>query len=55
MHTVRLNLNKRSYNIIIGTKIMPVLGRHISRLNLGNNAYIITNSFIKNRYGKALI
>ncbi len=55
MHTVKLNLKKRSYNIVIGTKILPVLGRYISRLNLGNNAYIITNSFIKNRYGQALI
>ena len=54
MHIVKLNLKKRSYNIIIGTKIMPALGRHISRLNLGNNAYIITNPFIKSRYGESL-
>lgn len=54
-HTVRLSLKKRSYDIIIGTKIMPLLGRHISRLNLGNNAYIITNPFIKNHYGQALV
>ncbi|MFA5286930.1 MAG: 3-dehydroquinate synthase [Candidatus Omnitrophota bacterium] len=55
MHSVRLSLKKRSYNIIIGTKILPVLGRYISPLNLGNNAYIITNPFIKKHYGQALV
>lgn len=55
MHTIKVDLKKRSYNIITGTKIMPVLGRCISRLNLGNSAYIITNPYIKKRYGQALI
>ena len=54
MHTAKLSLKNRSYNIVIGTKIIPVLGKYISRLNLGNNAYIITNPAIKNYYGALL-
>ena len=54
MHIVKLNLKNRSYNIVIGTRIISDLGKQISRLNLGNNAYIITNSVIKNYYGDVL-
>lgn len=55
MHTVRLPLKKRSYDIVIGPKIMPSLGHYITRLNLGDSAFIITNSRIKKYCGRELI
>ncbi len=54
MHTVKLNLRKSSYNIIIGGKILNLLGKYIRRLKIGADAYIITNAFIKNKYGQTL-
>jgi len=51
---LKLNLKARSYNIIVGTKILPHLGRYLARLKIGKDAYIVTNSFIKRRYGKIL-
>jgi len=54
MHTIKLNLKKRSYKIIIGSKIINTLGRYINKLNIGGDAYVITNLSIKNRYGNLL-
>ncbi|MBN2831550.1 MAG: 3-dehydroquinate synthase [Candidatus Omnitrophica bacterium] len=54
MHSIRLNLKSRSYNIIVGTKILPLLGRYLARINIGTDAYIITNSAVKSRYGRVL-
>lgn len=34
---------------------MPLLGRYICSLNIGDNAYIITNPYIKKHYGKVLV
>jgi len=47
-------LAKRSYQIIIGFGIIKNLARYIRRLNLGTDAYVITNASIKNRYGNSL-
>ncbi|MBI4708576.1 MAG: 3-dehydroquinate synthase [Candidatus Omnitrophica bacterium] len=52
MKTIKVNLGKRSYNIIIGTGIINSIGRIISGLSLGKDAYIITNKRIKDLYGK---
>ena len=54
MKIVKVNLKKRSYDIIIGYNITGLLGRYISKLNLGSDAYVITTSPIKNRYGAIL-
>lgn len=54
MHTIRLNLKKRSYNIYIGNRIISLLGQYIRKLNLGDAAYVITNALIKNNYGSRL-
>jgi len=54
MKTIKLDLKKRSYNIIVGSNIMKFLGTHIAKLNIGRDAYIITNASIKNKYGKTL-
>jgi len=54
MHTIKLNLKKGSYNIIIGTNVLEHLGKYISKLNIGPDAYVITNALIKNKYGGLL-
>jgi 3-dehydroquinate synthase len=54
MHTLKLKLKERSYNIVVGARILPLLGEQLTRLKLGKDAYIITNSRIKRRYGKLL-
>lgn len=46
---------KRSYQIIIGFGVIKNLGRYIRRLNLGTDAYIITNSLVKKRCGQAIL
>lgn len=54
MHILKLNLKKNPYNIIIGNNILNHLGIYIRRLNIGSDAYVITNAFIKNKYGGLL-
>lgn len=54
MHYERVNLGKRSYSIIIGKNILAQLGLYLNRLKLGTDAFIITNGFLKNKYGAKL-
>lgn len=54
MHIIKLNLKKRSYNIIVGRDIIKLLGNYISNLKIGHDAYVITNARIKNKYGSLL-
>lgn len=54
MKTIKVNLNKRTYPIIIGRGIITQLGEYISSLGIGQDAYIITNSVIKKKYGNLL-
>lgn len=54
MKIIKLNLKERSYNIIVGTNIIDHLGRYISRLGIGYDAYVITNTAVKNKYGRVL-
>lgn len=51
MKTVRLNLKKRSYNIIISSNIIKSLGKYIGKLGIGQDAYVITNAYLKDKYG----
>jgi len=55
MKIIKLDLGKRSYNIIIGSGIIGLLGKQAMALKLGSDAYIITNSFIKRKFGKLLV
>lgn len=54
MHRVRVNLSKRSYQIIIDSGILYQLGVYLKKLKLGTDAFIITNAFLKNKYGGKL-
>ena len=54
MPKVKVNLGKRSYEIIMGCGIFNTLGRYLHKLNIGTDAFIITNSLLKNKYGAKL-
>lgn len=54
MKIIKLKLKDRSYNIITGTHIIKKLAKYISELNIGKDAYIITNSTVNRNYGKLL-
>jgi len=54
MHILKVNLKKFSYNIIIGSNTLGCLGRYIRKLDIGSDAYVLTNAFIRNKYGKIL-
>lgn len=55
MKSLKVDLKRRSYDIVVGSGIMSFLGRYISKLDLGLDAYVITNAYIKNRYGDILL
>lgn len=54
MKIIKVNLKKCSYDIAIGSNIINLLPKFIAKLRLGYDAYIITNSLIKNRYAGSL-
>lgn len=54
MQTIKLNLGKRSYNIIAGSGIINNLGKYVSKLDIGKDAYVITNSLIKKRFERPI-
>ena len=54
MRKIRVNLGKRSYDIIIGKLILKKLAEYLLKLNIGSDAYIITNALLKNKYGGIL-
>jgi 3-dehydroquinate synthase len=54
MKTIKVKLEKRSYNILIGQGIINNAGKIISKLNIGKDAYIITNKQIKQLYGDSI-
>jgi 3-dehydroquinate synthase len=54
MEIIKVNLENRSYNILIGRNILQNLGKYICSAKLGKDGYIITNKLLKNYYGKKL-
>lgn len=50
MHVVRVPLGRRTYSILIGTSLIAGLDRLITPLDLGNDAFVITNSVIRRHY-----
>lgn len=54
MRTVKVNLKGRPYAIVIGSNIMGRLGARLKNLGIGSDAYIITNPFLKVKYGNTL-
>jgi 3-dehydroquinate synthase len=54
MRKIRVNLGRRSYEIIIGRLILKKLAVYLRKLNIGSDAYIITNALLNNKYGAIL-
>ena len=54
MHKVKVDLGKRSYQIVIGSGILDQLGADLKKIEIGTDAFIITNAFLKNKYGAEL-
>ena len=54
MKTISVNLKERSYTIAIGKNILKQLPRYLKSLSLPQEVFIVTNSQIKNRYGRIL-
>lgn len=54
MKIIKVGLGERSHNIVIARGILNSAGRIIRGLNIGDDAFIITNRLIKNKYGARL-
>lgn len=54
MKSIRVCLNKRSYDIIVGTNILSSFGRYLKKLEFGKDAVIVTNPTITKTWGKRL-
>ena len=54
MKKIKVNLGRRSYAIIIGNKALLKTGDILSSLNIGKDALIITNAFLKKKFGLKL-
>ena len=54
VNVVKVNLGKRTYPIIIGSGILAKLGHYLKSVNPGADAFIITNAWLKNKYGTKL-
>ncbi len=52
MRKIRVRLKERSYDIFIGSNILRSAAKFLR--GLGNDAYIITNAYIKHKYGGQL-
>jgi len=55
MRRIKVDLGKRSYQIVIGIDILNQLGVYLKKLDIGTDAFIITNAFLKNKYGSKLL
>ncbi len=54
MNSIKVNLGNRSYRIVVGYDILPSIGAYITKLNIGRDAYVITNLAIKKKYASPL-
>ncbi len=53
--TINVPLEKNSYQIIIGNKILPLLGSKLKALRIGHDAIIITNPIVNKIYSKSIV
>jgi 3-dehydroquinate synthetase len=55
MKILRVNLGKHSYPVIVGSKVISGIGKLSRKIFSGyDTAYIITNAYLKKRYGGLL-
>jgi 3-dehydroquinate synthase len=51
MRNIRLDLNKRSYDILVSYNEIDKLGRSIKKLKIGTDAVVISNPLVKKLFG----
>lgn len=51
---IKVGLKKRSYNILVGNGALKSLGSSIRKLDIGNSAYVVTNFFLRKKFGAQL-
>jgi len=49
-----VKLGRRSYPILIGEHILDRLGSILKKMNIGTDAFVISNNFLKSKYGLKL-
>ncbi len=55
MHSIKINLKKNSYKILVGNHILGHLGKYLKTLSLPTDALIITNWLIHKLHGRTLV
>ncbi len=55
MKTIKVRLQNNSYNIMIGSGILPQLGAKLKSLRVGCGAVVISNSHIRGLFGQKLV
>ncbi len=54
MKAIKVNLKENSYRVLIGPGILDNLGVYLKQLDIGTDAYIITNSSLKSLFGESV-
>lgn len=54
MRKLKVCLGKRSYEVLIGRGAVKALGRAIVSLGLGSDAYVVTNEYLRKKYGASV-
>lgn len=54
MEKIKLDLGKRSYDIVVGSSALGRLPEALGRLGLSRDIFVITNTYIHHRYGHLL-
>jgi 3-dehydroquinate synthase len=54
MKSIKVSLKGNSYNIIAGSGVLVKLGGQLKKLKIGADAYIITNAYLKSKFGRIL-
>ena len=54
MKKIRVHLGKNSYDILICSNELDKLGLRLKRLNIGKDAVIVTNPYIKKLFGRRI-
>ncbi|MBL7130874.1 MAG: 3-dehydroquinate synthase [Candidatus Omnitrophica bacterium] len=54
MKIITVNLERRSYKVLIGFGVIKSLKKYARQFKLGSDAYVITNQKIKHKYGRLI-
>jgi 3-dehydroquinate synthase len=54
MEIIDVSLNVNPYSIIVGTENLEEIGHHLRKLDLGQDAVIVTHPCLNNLYGQKL-